>query len=135
LDDAVDVANESMEGVALLNNACDRGHQQEDNGEEKGREKVMRDPMPADDKIACPQDSLRKYEIDDNNNDHTRGEKDIRGDEDRDGGLMGGPDNPQYTARGAGHGEAKKGSGGKEFVTPLAVELEDGHVGCGAEDK
>jgi hypothetical protein len=52
----------------------------------------MCDPMPADCGVACPQDSVREYKIDDDEDDDASGNEDIRGDDDGNGVLVGGPD-------------------------------------------
>lgn len=47
---------------------------------------------------------------------------------------MRGPGDAHRAGDEARHAEAEEGAGGEELVAPPAVELEDGHMGCGAED-
>jgi len=135
LEVVVDVSDVAVEGVHLLHDAGDQHGQVQDDAGQVGAEHPLGGPMPAEVGVLGAEDPQGEDEVDDDDDDDAGVDEDVRGDGDGDGGRTGQPDDAHHAGDGARHAEAEEGAAGEEFVGAAEVELQDRHVGDGAEDE
>lgn len=89
--------------------------------------------MPAAVGVGSSDYPLREDDVDDKQEDHSCCHEDLRRYGDGDLGRPRGPDDSHHAGGDSGHTETKHHSGHDEFMSPPHVQLENGHVGDGAE--
>ena len=91
--------------------------------------------MPSTVWMRCPQYSLGKDQVDDEQQYHARRDEDAGRNSDTDILEPTGPDDAHDACGDACHAETEHQSGHDELVTAPPVELEDRHVGSGTADE
>ena len=127
-DIAVDAAGVGVEGVEGLHDGSDDHDQGDDDEDIDGFEGGGEERVPARVGVGGADDALGEDDVDDEEEDHPGGDKDLGGDGETDVGLVGGPSDAQDAAHDAGHAEAEEHAAHEEFVAALLVDLQDGHV-------
>lgn len=131
----VDVSDVLVERVHLLHDAGDQHGQVQDNAGQVHAKHPFDGAMPAEVRVLGTEDPQCEDEVDDDDYDDAGVDEDVRGDGDGDGGRTGQPDDAHHAGDDARHAEAEEGAAREEFVGAAAVELQDRHVGDGAEDE
>lgn len=80
-----------------------------------------------------PDYALGKEEIDDKDKHYSCSDKDVGGNGYMDIFGVDSPYDAQSHGDNPGHAEAEQGAGDDELVSSCSVDLEDGHMGCGAD--
>ena len=72
----------------MLHNGCDQSNEKENNDSVVGYEEIMHHPVPAKFWMACSENSLGKEDVDDDYDDHTGIDENVRRNGDRNVVLM-----------------------------------------------
>lgn len=91
--------------------------------------------MPAAIWMTGPDNPLREDEVDHKQQHHPCGNEDLRCDRNPDVHLSGRPYDAHDTGGDSSHAEPEHHAGHEKFVTAPLVQLEDSHVGDGAENE
>lgn len=124
-----------LERVERLNGHGNDHDESEDNENVDENEELGEKPMPAAAGVRRSDDALGEDEINDKQEDDACCDEDLRRDGNGNVGRPGGPDDSHDAGSDAGHAETKHHSGHDEFMTAPLIQLENGHVGDGAENE
>lgn len=130
-----DVPLRGVEGIETQDHERDDEDQCDDDEHVQAFEHQTNGGVPTRAGLRGAEDALGEDEVHNEEDDDAYGDESGGGDGDGDVGGAGGPDYAHQAGGYTGHTEAEEGAGNEEFVAAAPVELEDGHVGNGAEEE
>lgn len=124
-----------VERVIALNDTGDEHNKCDHDEDIDGDECPMEDLGPAYIRMTGSYNPLSKKKVDNEEQDHSNCNEDVGRYRYLGTMLSKSPDDAHDHGGGAGHAETEHHAGHDEFVASSLVDLEDGHVGDGAEDE
>lgn len=127
-----DVGRECVEGLDRASNQC---YEHENDGDVVELECEGEPLRPCPMRVASSDDSLGEDQVDDEEDKYSCVDEDLGSDSDRDIARVARPDYPHSHGGDSGHAETKDKRRHDKLLLSSQVDLENGHVGCSAQDE
>ena len=135
LDVDIDFFGVEIKGVERLDGCGNDDGEQQKNKSVEDEECPMKCPVPAKVRMRSSDYSLRKDEVDEQQNQNPGAHEDHCCNSDRDVVWVASPNNPHDAGHGSRHTETEQEARHEEFVAFALVRLEDEHVADCSEDE
>ena len=135
LDVVIDAPRVQIQGIGTLNDGCDDSEEGEYNEDVQSEEGEVKNGMPAGVGMRGANDALGKEYVDDEEENHPGGHKDIGGNGQPRVVRVGRPCDAQDHGDDPRHAETEHHARYYKAVSFAHVDFKDGHVGNGANDE